>query len=204
MNRWQRSLLLGASSLVWAFAPLWGQADGKTATAEPPENVSAHKYFTDVALIDQNGREQRLYSDLMRGKVVVIGAMFTECTGSCPVMAATFQKLQNRLGDRLGSEVRLISISVDPQHDSPARLREFGQRFGAKPGWSLVTGTKDNLDTALRKLGLWVENREAHGNMMLIGNDRTGLWKKAFGLADAGEIYKILESVLNDKGSGSS
>jgi protein SCO1/2 len=201
MKPWPGCLLVWASALVFGVSPLCGQTDRKAASVELPENVSAHKYFTDVPLIDQQGREQRLYSDLMRGKVVVISAMFTQCTGSCPVMAATFQKLQSRLGDRLGSEVQLISISVDPEHDSPARLREFARRFDAKPGWHLLTGTRDNLDTALHKLGLWVENREAHGNVMLIGNDRTGLWKKAFGLADVGEIYKILESVLNDSGS---
>ena len=162
----------------------------------------AQKYFGDVPLTNQDGREMRLYSDLIKDKIVVIDVMFTSCTGACPIMSSTFARIQDRIGDRLGKDVHLISISVDPVNDTPAKLKEYAGRFSAKPGWYFLTGPKENVDEALRKLGQYVENREAHQNLFLIGNDRTGLWKKAFGLAKPDEIFPIVDSVLNDKGEG--
>ena len=151
-------------------------------------------------LTNQYGQQMRLYSDLLKGKVVVINVFFTSCQGSCPVMAATFAKLQDRIGERLGKDVLMISISVDPETDTPAKLKEYAERFKAKPGWYLLTGTKENVTLALHKLGQQVENRESHQNLFIIGNEPTGLWKKAFGLANPAEIIKVVESVLNDRG----
>jgi len=169
--------------------------------AQPsPEEISpAQKYFTDVTLINQHGQPMRLYSDLLKGKVVVINAFFTSCQGSCPVMAATFAKIQDWLGDRLGKDVRLISLSVDPVTDTPEKLKAYAERFQAKPGWYLLTGKKENLDWALYKLGQYVENKEDHLNVFIIGNEPTGLWKKALGLAKPENIIQVVESVLNDQ-----
>lgn len=161
---------------------------------------AAHKYFTDVELTNQDGKTMRLYSDVLKGRTVVINSFFTSCRESCPMMAATFAKLQDRLGERLGKDVFLISISVDPVNDTPAKLKEFATSFKAMPGWLLLTGSKENVETALKKLGMPAENRDTHSNLFIIGNDSTGLWKKAFGLASPAEIINIVESVLNDRG----
>ena len=161
-----------------------------------------HKYFGDVPLIDQDGREVRFYTDLMQGKTVIINAMFTTCTGACPVMSGTVEKLQAHLGDRLGRDVRLLSISVDPVHDTPARMKEYAARFHARPGWYFLTGSKENVETVLRKLGQWVDEPANHQTLFLIGNDRTGLWKKAFALAPADQVFPVVDSVVDDKGKG--
>src|SRR5215213_9370248 len=91
----------------------------------------AQKYFSDVKLVNQDGKEMRLYSDLIKDRTVVIDVMFTRCTGACPVMSGTFAKLQDHLGDRLGKDVYLLSISVDPVNDTPAKLKEYAKRFNA-------------------------------------------------------------------------
>ncbi len=183
------------------LAPAWAQAPqaAKPAEADSP----AHKYFGDLKLVNQDGQEMRLYSDLMKDKTVVIDVMFTTCTGACPVMSGAFAKIQDHLGDRVGKDVNLISITVDPVNDTPAKLKEYSARFKARPGWYFLTGSKENVDAALKKLGQYVENREGHQNLFLIGNDRTGLWKKAFGLATPEELLPIVDSVVNDKGEGS-
>lgn len=157
------------------------------------------QYFTDVELTNQNGQRMRLYSDLLKGKVVIINSFFSTCPGSCVPLIHNMQKLQTALGNRVGTDVHLISISVDPIVDTPARLKEFARKTGTKPGWFLLTGEKANVDMALRKLGQYVDQKENHLNIFIIGNDRTGLWKKAFGLAKSEELLKIVESVLNDK-----
>ena len=210
MNRKRNLATLAALALLAALPARSQQADPHAGHHHPSpapapqaaEPSPAQSYFGDVRLTNQDGREMRLYSDLIKDKVVVIDVMFTSCTGVCPVMSSTFAKIQSRLGDRLGKDVHLISISVDPVNDTPAKLKEYAGRFGAKPGWYFLTGPKENVDAALRKLGQYVENREAHQNLFLIGNDRTGLWKKAFGLAKPEEIFPVVDSVLNDKGEG--
>jgi protein SCO1/2 len=169
--------------------------------ADPQEKTPpAQKYFTDVLLTNQDGQQMRLYSDLLKGKVVVINVFFSTCHGSCPVMMRTLSTIQDWLGDRLGKQVRIISLSVDPEMDSPAKLKEYAQQLKARTGWYLITGERKNLDLALSKLGQYVQVKEDHSNIMIIGNETTGLWKKALGLASAEEIIKIVESVLNNKG----
>jgi protein SCO1/2 len=162
---------------------------------------AAHNYFGDVKLINQDGQEMRLYSDLLAGKTVVINVVFTTCSSACPAMSAAFAKIQDHLGDRLGQDVRLISISVDPQVDTPAKLKEYAARFKARPGWYFLTGSQANVEEALKKLGQYVENKEDHMNIFLIGNERTGLWKKAFGLSSPQQLFPILDSVIDDAGS---
>src|SRR5215467_6513258 len=135
-----------------------------------PTNAAA-RYFTDVELIDQDGQGRRFYTDLLKGKVVVINAFFTTCHDSCPVMADRFAKIQSWLGDRLGKKVHLISMSVDPENDTQTRLKEFAAKFNARPGWYLLSGKKENVDFVLHKLGQSVSDKNDHLNVFLIGNE---------------------------------
>ncbi len=160
---------------------------------------AAH-YFENLRLIDQDGHAVDLYNDLMKGKVVLINSFFAECHGSCPAMAKTMQRVQERLGDRVGRDVFLISITVDPHNDTPAALKKYAAEWKARPGWTFLTGSPEQVAGALKKLGQYAEQRESHTNIMLAGNDRTGLWKKVFGLAKADDVYAVVESVVNDKG----
>ena len=150
-------------------------------------------------MLNQSGEEMRLYSDLLHDKIVVIHPFFAECKGSCPRMMATFARIQEHLADRMGKDVHLISISVDPERDTPERLAEYAAGLKARPGWYFLTGSRSNVDAALQKLGMSVDAREAHSNIFLIGNLRTGLWKKAMGLADPADIIAIVDGVLADR-----
>ena len=182
----------------------WTRAYGLAPPAKLAELIDeaarnpAHAYFGDVPLVDQDGKALRLYSDLIQGRTVVIDVMFTGCTGACPVMSRTFAHVQDWLGDRLGKDVYLISISVDPVNDTPAKLKEYAAGFKAKPGWFFLTGKPEDVHAALGKLGQAVENPESHKNLFLIGNDRTGLWKKALGIAAVDEVVEVVNSVVND------
>lgn len=174
-----------------------GTAQNPATTQSP-----AQKYFTDVVLVNQNGEKMRLYSDLLRDKVVIIDAFFATCQGSCLPMNRNLEKVQEALGDRVGKDVYIISISVDPIVDTPANLKEYAKKLHARPGWYFLTGEKQNVDFALRKLGEYVEDKQDHLNIFIIGNERTGLWKKAFGLAPSDELVKVVLSVLNDQPPG--
>ena len=164
-------------------------------TSKPAANAAARKYFTDTPLIDQDGREVRFYTDLVASRVVVVNVFFTACNGSCLVMSKTLADVQARFG----KDVQIISITVDPENDTPARLKAYADRFGAKPGWVFLTGEKGNVRQVLSKLGQFVENKDAHSSVMIVGNDRTGLWKKGFGLAGPEKLTDLVAGVLNDR-----
>ena len=159
----------------------------------------AEKYFSDVELINQDGQKMRFYSDVLKNKVVVINTFFTTCTGVCPPINRTLERMQEALGDRLGKDAFLVSMSVDPETDTPSKLKEYSRRFHARPGWIFLTGKKENIDWALYKLGQYVETKDGHTNIIIIGNEPKGLWKKAFGLAKADELIKMVEDVISDR-----
>ena len=165
------------------------------AAAEKP----AQHYFTDVELINQNGEKMKFYSDLLKDKVVIINSFFATCPGSCLPLNRNLEKVQQALGERLGKDVYILSISVDPLIDTPPNLKEYAKKLNARPGWYFLTGSKENVEFALKKIGQYVPDKQDHLNIFIIGNERTGLWKKAFGLAKSEELIKVVESVINDQ-----
>jgi protein SCO1 len=171
----------------------------QSQTGPGAETSAARKYFSDVELINQDGQKMRFYSDVLKDKVVIINTFFSTCTSVCPPLNRNFEKIQEALGDRLGKQVFLVSISVDPEIDTPPRLKEYSQKFHARPGWIFLTGKKENVDWALYKIGQYVEKRDDHKTIIIMGNESKGLWKKAFGLANASELIKMVEDVLNDR-----
>jgi protein SCO1/2 len=192
--------ILFVSLLVLAVAGVASaQQPAATTTTSSTENAAA-KYFTDITLVNQNGEKMRFYSDLLQGKTVIINSFFATCQGSCLPITRNLEKVQEALGDRLGKDARIISISVDPEVDTPTELKAFSRKFHARPGWYFLTGSKENVDFVLKKLGQFVEDKNDHFNIVIIGNDRTGLWKKAFGLAKSEELVKVVDSVIDDKG----
>lgn len=172
--------------------------DNPQAPETPGENAEAKKYFTDVELIDQDGNALRLYSDLLRDHVVVIDCFFSQCTGVCPVLNQKLTAIKQAFSEEMGKELIILSISVDPEVDTPARLKEYAKGLRSGPGWYFLTGSRENLKTALTKFGMYTDVRENHSNLLMIGNDATGLWKKAFGLAPTEQVVEIVESVLYD------
>jgi len=187
-------LLVTGTSTVCAQEP---------AAPKPPDTTEnkAQKYFTDTVLVDQNGERMRFYTDLMKGKTVVIDTFFATCQASCLPMNRNLAQIQEGLGDRLGKDVNILSISVDPGVDTPTFLKAYAKKLNAKPGWYFLTGDKESIEFILKKLGQFVDDKNDHTNIFLIGNDRTGLWKKAFGLAKSEELMKVVESVVNDPGA---
>jgi protein SCO1/2 len=184
-------MFLSICSALYAQQPSKAPAD---------RNKAGLAYFTDVALVNQHGKEMRFYSDLIKGKVVVMIPFFTTCTSICPPMNRNLQRIQDWLGDRLGKDVHMMSISVDPEYDTPPRLKSYASRYKAKPGWYFLSGKKANVDLALKKIGQYVNEKDSHSSVMIVGNDSTGLWKKAQALAKIEELLPVVESVLQDKG----
>jgi cytochrome oxidase Cu insertion factor (SCO1/SenC/PrrC family) len=95
------------------------RAPGSVQSAPPnAAQTAAQKYFTDVELVDQDGRRVRLYSDLLKGKTVVINAFFATCKGVCPPMSGNLRHVQQAFRERVGKDLYIISITVDPETDT--------------------------------------------------------------------------------------
>jgi protein SCO1/2 len=198
-----RNIIVLAMIVFGGSLPVAAQTNNPTKPEQAVAESPAHKYFTDVILLNQNGERMRLYSDLLQNKVVIIDSFFATCQGSCLPMNRNLEKVQEALGDHIGKDVYIISISVDPAVDTPASLKEYAKKLHARQGWYFLTGDKQNVDFALNKLGQYVNDKQDHLNIFIIGNERTGLWKKAFGLARSDELVKVVQSVLNDQPPGS-
>ena len=167
-------------------------APRKQEQAEAAEGPSASIRIPDVTVLDQDGRKLRFYSDLVKGKTVAINFIFTTCTTICPPLTATFRKVQQELGDRVGRDVALISVSVDPATDVPERLKGFSAKFNAQPGWSFITGTKADIDQLLVSLGAYAGDKNDHTPMILVGNDKAQHWTRTYGLATPATLTKII------------
>jgi cytochrome oxidase Cu insertion factor (SCO1/SenC/PrrC family) len=179
------------------------QTAGSDSSAAAPATEStaaaSSLRIPDATVYNQNGRRLNFYTDLVKGKVVAINFIFTTCTTICPPLTATFRRVQSELGAHAGRDVELISVSVDPVTDTPERLFDFAAKFKAGPGWTFVTGDQAEIDSLLRAFGVAVANKNDHTPTILIGNDATGYWTRAYGLASPTTLVKAITEAADHK-----
>lgn len=195
----QSTILKVFSIAVIMLAAIEGSAQSCHTPATQTKKPETKMVIPDVAVLDQDGRALHFYTDLIKGKTVAINFIFTNCTTICPPLAATFARLQKEMGDKIGKDVHLISISVDPVTDTPERLKAWGAKFKAGPGWTFVTGEKQEMDKLLTALGAAVSKREDHTPALIIGNDTKGVWTRTYGLAKISQIMGVLHNVMEGK-----
>ena len=178
-----------------AMLPSTGAAEAPFTTVATKEAETPAPKLPDVELFDQDGKKVRL-PDLVRGQTVAINFVFTTCTTICSPLTAIFARTQAELGARLGKEVRLISLTLDPAVDTPERLNAYASQFGRQPGWTFVTGKPADVNRALRAFGAHAANKESHTPMVLIGNEPHGKWSRLFGLSSPARIVEEIDAVL--------
>ncbi len=172
--------------------------------AAPAEAQSAQwgaNYFPNVPLTTQDGRKVRFYDDLIKGKIVAVNFIYTSCKFACPLETARLAQVQRLLGDRMGRDVFFYSITIDPDYDTPAVLKEYAAKFDAGPGWLFLTGKQDDIDLLNRKLGLYSEpnpsNPDGHTPHLLVGNEVTGQWIRNSGVDDPRFLATTIGTWLN-------
>ena len=152
----------------------------------------------NMELLDQDGRQVKFASDVIKDRTAVIDTVFTTCTTICPVMGANYARLAKTLKGRLGHDVIMISVSVDPVNDTPSRLKTWSAKFYKGPGWILLTGPKSQVDTLLKSLGLYTAEPQDHQSSVLIGNQANG-WIRASALSSPDKWVKIIDSFSSAK-----
>ncbi len=163
------------------------------AAEAPPPDSSARVEVPDVELVNQDGAAVRVRSLLLSGKPVVVSFIFTTCTTVCPMISTILARVQDRLGDRAGREVSLVSISVDPGRDTPARLKAYATRHHSGPGWTWLTGGRGAVEQVLRGMGAYTPNFADHPPMVLVG-DGKGAWTRLNGFPAQADIVAQVDS----------
>lgn len=139
------------------------------------------EFFTNAVFRTHENKEVRFYDDLIKNKQVVINFMYTRCEGSCPITTANLVKVQETLKKRVGHDIFMYSISVKPEEDDPAALREYAKMYRTKPGWLFLTGSREDTDTV--RMRLFSEHHPAidlnpnqHTGMVRVINDNLNRW----------------------------
>ena len=183
----------------------WFSLFGQTAARRSPRDSIRARYFPNVVLRTHEGRPVRFYDDLVRDKIVVINFMYATCEGVCPGITLNLARVQKLLGDRIGRDIFMYSITLKPEQDSPAVLSDYVAMHGIGPGWLFLTGDPADVELLRRTLGfvnpdpaLDADSSQHIGNIRY-GSEPRLLWAACPGLA---EPHWIVESLgwLDDHG----
>ncbi len=176
-----RSLLSGVALLALA--------GGAAAGGSSPWGEN---YFPNLPVVTQDGKTLRFYEDVIKDRQVVVSFIYTSCPDICPLTTARLALVKDALGSAMGRDVTFVSMTVDPETDTPARLKDYAEAFGAGPGWLFLTGKPDDIRTINAKLGNKSAVLNKHRYEIVLGNDRTGDWQRD---SPFGEIDTIVYNI---------
>lgn len=198
---------LALTALLALAAPAVVAHEGEkhdAARAAPFAGVTAVKVdIRDLELIDREGKPVMFGSEALGDRIVAIDFVYTSCTTVCPLVSSVFANLQELLGPRLGKEVWLMSISIDPMRDTPRRLDAYARNFADGPGWIWLTGRKRNVDQVLIGLDAYSPEIVEHPSMVLIGDARSGVWTRLYGIPTPDDVLARLNALAAARESGS-
>ena len=158
-------------------------------------------YFPNVTLTTQEGASVHFYDDLIKGKIVAVNLIYTTCKYACPLETARLAQVQKLLGNRMGRDVFFYSITIDPEHDTPAVLKEYAEKFHAGPGWLFLTGSRADIELISKKIGLSSppdpSDPDGHIPSLLVGNEVTGQWMRNSSLDNPTFLARTIGDWLN-------
>jgi cytochrome oxidase Cu insertion factor (SCO1/SenC/PrrC family) len=194
---------LAAGVATAALAPVAVRGE-RRAEAASPFTTLAHtqatrmrRYFPNVPLRTHDGRTVRFYDDLVKGKKLLINFTYTNCTQTCPLTTQNLRRVQDLLGDRMGKDLFIVSLSLDPERDTAETLKEYAEHNSAGPGWTFATGSRNDIDAIRRRLGLY-DNPDftQHMGLLTFGNEPEGKWAATFALDKPENIvFNVLRRV---------
>jgi len=174
---------------------------------EPPDKPAAKVQkapagditLLDLELLDQDGSKVKFKSDVVGDRLVVIDFIYTTCATACPIQTAIFSTLQEKLGARLGAEVFLVSLSIDPATDIPPRLKAYARKHKAGEGWIWLTGRKADVDQVLLALRAYSSDLDEHPSMILIGDGKLGGWTRYYGFPRVDALLARIDELAEEK-----
>jgi protein SCO1 len=187
------AMLLSAPALAHG-----GQDHAAMAAAAGTEgykrSLRTYAAIPDVVLIDANAKPVRLRELLATGDPVMVNFIFTTCTTICPVMTQVFADARARLGGEAKS-LRMVSISIDPENDTPAQLKAYSKKFGADARWTFLTGRIEDINNVQRAFDIYSNDKMTHTPLTLIHQPRSTTWVRIDGFANPGQLAGEYRSV---------
>jgi protein SCO1/2 len=160
------------------------------ATVKGNQASRSRRTFPNIPVVTHEGKVVRFYDDLVKGKTVMINFTYTDCQGICPGMTANLKQVYKEFGERMGKDIFMYSISLQPEHDTPAVLKAYTEMHRIKPGWTFLTGTKANIELLREHLGykfsdpLLDNDKSQHLGVVKFGIEPLERWGMAPALGD--------------------
>lgn len=156
----------------------------------------------DLPVIDHTGRQMSLQDLVESEKPVIVDFIYATCTTICPVLSVAFSNLQRRLGDK-SDAILLVSVTIDPEHDTPQILNDYRAKFSAKPGWTFLTGQRQDIDRIMQSFDAYFRDKMDHQPLKFISTGKRGEWVRLNGFLSTREMLKELKNArpeldLND------
>jgi protein SCO1 len=149
----------------------------------------------NVPVVTQDGKTLNFYDDLIKDKIVVLSFIYTSCKDICPLATSRLGEAQEKLADRVGRDIFFYSISIDPESDTPQRLKQYADAFHAGPGWLFLTGLPEDIQTIRYKFGDRRPDLVDHRNDVVLGNGTTGEWQRENALGDLEHFVRAIEDM---------
>ena len=173
-----------ALALAACTTRLGAASDQREKIPDPHTDLQAYtayilrQHFPNVPLVNQDKKVVHFYDDLIKGKIVVIQFMFSNCERLCPMVTPNLVKVQKELQKQAPGVINFVSITVDPEHDTPEALKAYSQKFQVQPGWQFFTGNRADIDRLRRELGVYdpEDQQFEHMNVLTVGNEPAGDW----------------------------
>jgi len=157
---------------------------------------SVHNYeIPPLVLVDKDNNKVSLNEALATDEPVMLNFIFTTCTTICPVLSATFAQVQRELGDE-ADQLRMISITIDPEHDTPERLRGYAARFDAGSQWQFYTGASDDIIAVQKAFDAYRGSKANHEPLTFMRVPADTQWVRVNGLASAADVVNEYRRLL--------
>ena len=192
--------MLAMASVIFIAMSSWADdphAKHRAAMSRSEIGKSMHAYdVEELAFVGMDGNDSTLGDVLAKGNPVLVNFIFTTCTTICPVQTATFAQVQRKLGDRAG-EVTMVSVSIDPEHDTPSRLKAYSEMFDAGPQWQFLTGSIDEMIDIQKAFEAYHGAKMNHRPLVLIKAPNEDQWLRLEGMASAADILAELQEIMS-------
>lgn len=168
---------------------------GKASAAAAYQRTVERLTVPEVTLVNQDGKHVKLTELVNSGRPVVLDFIYGTCTTICPVLSAGFTNFQRRLGNN-SRAVQLVSVSIDPEHDTPQVMKKYLKNYQAKPGWDFLTGSRSDIDRVMRAFNAYVPDKMSHYPIMFLRNPGSDQWVRIYGLIGSADFQKEYELVV--------
>lgn len=182
---------------VWTVAFFFMLTGFSSAAGKPMYKKTIEDYkVPDVMLLSQEGQEVQLQSYLSSDKPIILDFIYGTCSTICPILSVSFSHFQRKLGEGK-DEVRLVSITIDPDNDTPELMKDHLQKYGALEGWDAFTGKRENIIEVLKEFDSYVSNKMDHFPLTILRGAGDEKWVRLYGLLSASDLMKEYQLLVN-------